>query len=90
MHIYYPEDNRDRQFHHKRRGSRKGRRAVEYPRIIFDFQLFLLLETLVLDQEDQPKELEADEDFIEEQNQIARLVHLINNEDVDSHFRVGV
>jgi hypothetical protein len=55
---------------------------------MYAFQLFYLLETLVLDQEQQPKELEGNEDFIEEQNQVARLVHLIYNEDADLHFRV--
>lgn len=57
---------------------------------MFGFQLFTLLNTLVSDQEDQPKELEDNEDFIEEQNQVARLVHLIYNEDADSHFRVKI
>jgi hypothetical protein len=48
------------------------------------------LETLVVDQEDQPKELEDNEDFIEEQNQVARLVHLICNDDADLHFRASL
>lgn len=57
--------------------------------LMFDFQLFRLLETLIVDQEDQPKELEDNEEFDEQQNLVARLVHRFQNDNVDAHFRVS-
>eukprot|EP01027_Heterolobosea_sp_BB2_P019881 GEZU01028019.1.p1 GENE.GEZU01028019.1~~GEZU01028019.1.p1 ORF type:complete len:796 (-),score=288.15 GEZU01028019.1:122-2509(-) len=52
-------------------------------------KLFELIRPLVKDEEDQPDEDELDEeDFAEEQNLVARLVHLFNNEDTDVLFKV--
>ncbi|KAK0395806.1 hypothetical protein QR680_001438 [Steinernema hermaphroditum] len=49
-------------------------------------QLFDLLNTLLVDQEDQPKDLGSDEDFIDEQHLVARLISLFHNDSVDAHF----
>ncbi|KAI6188356.1 Vacuolar protein sorting-associated protein 35 [Aphelenchoides besseyi] len=49
-------------------------------------KLFNLLETLIVDQEDQPEDLENNEDFDEEQSLVARLLHVIRNEDRAVHF----
>lgn len=43
---------------------------------------------MLIDQPDQPQELESSEDFQEEQNLVARLVNLVYNENLDQHFRV--
>lgn len=51
-------------------------------------QVFNLIESLLVDQSDQPQELESSEDFQEEQNFVARLVNLVYNENPDLHFRV--
>jgi vacuolar protein sorting-associated protein 35 len=54
--------------------------------ILFELQLFNLLATLVVDQTDQNSAIEDTENFEEEQNLVARLVHLIYNESADQHF----
>ena len=51
-------------------------------------KLFELVQPLVKDEEDQPEETMDEEDFEEEQNLIARLVHLFDNEDTDKLFKI--
>uniref|UniRef100_F1KWT9 Vacuolar protein sorting-associated protein 35 n=1 Tax=Ascaris suum TaxID=6253 RepID=F1KWT9_ASCSU len=48
--------------------------------------LFALIESLVIDQEDQPDELETNEDFADEQSLVARMVNLIQAESADQQF----
>ncbi|KHN79252.1 Vacuolar protein sorting-associated protein 35 [Toxocara canis] len=48
--------------------------------------LFGLIDSLVVDQEDQPDELETNEDFADEQSLVARMVNLIQAESADQQF----
>lgn len=48
----------------------------------------LLLNALVKEQEDQTPDLEADEDFQEEQTLLGRLVSLLYSEQPDTQFLV--
>lgn len=52
-------------------------------------QLFNLLETLLVDQEDQPADLAQSEDFAEEQELVASLVHAIRNDAPEVHLKVS-
>lgn len=47
---------------------------------------FSLISSLLKDQEKQPKNAHESEEFAEEQNLVARLLHLIRADDVDSQF----
>uniref|UniRef100_A0A914DM28 Vacuolar protein sorting-associated protein 35 n=1 Tax=Acrobeloides nanus TaxID=290746 RepID=A0A914DM28_9BILA len=51
-------------------------------------KVFKIIDALLIDQPDQPQELESSEDFQEEQNLVARLVNLVYNENLDQHFRL--
>lgn len=43
----------------------------------------------MIDQEDQPDELETNEDFADEQSLVARMVNLIQAESADQQFIVS-
>uniref|UniRef100_A0A915CXI2 Vacuolar protein sorting-associated protein 35 n=1 Tax=Ditylenchus dipsaci TaxID=166011 RepID=A0A915CXI2_9BILA len=54
-------------------------------------KIFALISSLLVDEPDQPKDmLDAGnlEDFEEDQNLVAKLVHLIYNEDLEQHFKL--
>ncbi|KAI1700562.1 vacuolar protein sorting-associated protein 35 domain-containing protein [Ditylenchus destructor] len=55
-------------------------------------KIFSIITSLLVDQADQPKDSSLDamalEDFEEEQNLVAKLVHLIYNEDLETHFKL--
>lgn len=49
-----------------------------------------LIEPLLVDQEDQPDDLETNEDFADEQTLVARFVNLIHAPTTDQQFLVGL
>lgn len=49
-----------------------------------------LIEPLLVDQEDQPDDLQMNEDFAEEQALVARFVNLIHAPTTDQQFLVNV
>ncbi|TMS35507.1 hypothetical protein L596_002898 [Steinernema carpocapsae] len=51
-------------------------------------KLFNLINTLLVDQEDQPTDLGSDDDFVDEQQLVARLINLFHNDNVDNHFLI--
>lgn len=52
--------------------------------------LLILLEPLLVDQDDQPDDLETNEDFAEEQSLVARFVNLIRAATNDQQFLVSI
>lgn len=53
-------------------------------------KLFALLSPLLVDQNDQPGDIDGCEDFVEEQNSVARLVSLMHSDDVEEQYRARI
>lgn len=53
-------------------------------------ELLNLIEPLLVDQDDQPDDLEKNEEFADEQSLVARLVNLIHAETADQQFIVSL
>lgn len=54
----------------------------------YRFQVFSLINALVVDQPDQPKDISAHSEFSDEQNLVGKLVHLVYNDDPEVHYKV--
>ncbi|CAB3405156.1 unnamed protein product [Caenorhabditis bovis] len=48
--------------------------------------VFDLIAPLIRDQQDQPTDANESEDFVDEQNAVARMVHMIKADDVDNQY----